>query len=77
MQKEIDNSVQRVNFEVKDSFKTNDRKYLLTFDDSSEEICDSKALVFNGTEGRHLGLSFIYNKQNLFHQSNHAREVEL
>ena len=47
------------------------------FDDSCEEICNSKALVYIATAGRHRGLSTIYIKHNLFHQSKLGRDVEL
>ena len=47
MQKEIENLefVQGVNFEFIDSLKNNGTKYVLIFDDSCEEICNSKALL--------------------------------
>ena len=47
MQNEIENLelVQGVNFEIIDSLKNNGTKYLLIFDDSCEEICNSKAFV--------------------------------
>ena len=47
------------------------------FDDSREEICNSKALVDIATGGENLELSNIYNKHNLFHQSTLGRDVEL
>ena len=79
MQKEIENLefVQGVNFEFIDSLKNNGTKYLLIFDDSCEEICNSKAFVDIATAGRHRGLSTIYIKHNLFHQSELGRDVEL
>ena len=79
MQKEIKNLefVQGVNFEFIDSLKNNGTKYLLIFDDSCEEICNSKAFVDIATAGRHRGLSTIYIKHNLFHQSKLGRDVEL
>ena len=79
MQKEIENLdfVQGVNFEFIDSLKNNGTKYLLIFDDSCEEICNSKAFVDIAIAGRHRGLSTIYIKHNLFHQSNLGRDVEL
>ena len=79
MQKEMENLefVQGVNFEFIDSLKNNGRKYLLIFDDSCEEICNSKAFVDIATAGRHRGLSTIYNKHNLFNQSKLGRDVEL
>ena len=69
--------VQGVNFEFIDSLKNNGTKYLLVFDDSCEEICNSKTFVDIATAGRHRGLSTIYLKHNLFHQSKLARDVEL
>ena len=79
MQKEIENLefVQGVNFEFIDSLKNNGTKYLLIFDDSCEEICNSKAFVDIATAGRHRGLSTIYIKHNLFHQSKLGTDVEL
>ena len=79
MQKEIGNFefVQVVNFEFIDLLKNNDTKYLLKFDDSREKICNSKAFVDIATAGRHRGLSTIYIKRNLFHQSKLGRDVEL
>ena len=79
MQKEIENRefVQGVNFEFIDSLKNNGTKYLLIIDDSCEEICNSKAFVDIATAGRHRGLSTIYIKHNLFHQSKLGRDVEL
>ena len=55
MQKEIENLefVQGVNFEFIDSLKNNGTKYLLIFDDSCEEVCNSKAFVDIATAGRH------------------------
>ena len=68
MQKEIENLefVQGVNFEFIDSLKNNGTKYLLLFDDSCEEICNSKAFVNIATAGRHRGLSTICIKHKLF-----------
>ena len=79
MQKEIENLefVQGVNFQFIDSFKNNGRKYLLIFDGSCEEICNSRAFVDIATAGRHRGLSTIYVEHNLFHQSELRRDVEL
>ena len=50
---------------------------MLIFDDSCEEICNSKAFVDIATTGRHRGLSTISIKHNLFHQSKLGRDVEL
>ena len=69
--------VQGVNFELIDSLKNNSTKYLLTFEVSCEEICNSKAFVDIATAGRNRGLSTIYIKHNLFHQSKLGRDVEL
>ena len=79
MQKEIENLefVQGVKFEIIDSLKNNGTIYLLFFDDSFGEICNSKAFVDIANAGRHRGLSTIYIKHNLFHQSKLGRDVEL
>ena len=79
MQKEIENAelVQGVNFELIDSLKNKGTKYLLFFDGSCVEICNSKAFVDIATAGRHWGLSTIYIKHNPFHQSELERDVEL
>ena len=70
MQKEIEilEFVRGVNLEFIDSLKNNGTKYLLIFDDSCEEICNSKAFVHIATAGRHRALSTIYIKHNFFHQ---------
>ena len=49
---------------------------MLIFDNSCEEICNSKALVHIATAGRHRGLSTIYLKHNFFHQSKLGIDVE-
>ena len=80
MQKEeIENLefVQGVSFEFIDSLKNNVTRYLLLFDDSCEENCNSKVFVDIATAGRHRGLSTIYIKHNLFHQSKLGRDVVL
>ena len=79
MQKEIENLefLQGVNFEFIDSLKNNGTKYLLIFDSSCEEICNSKAFVGIATAERHRGLSTINIKHDLFHQSKLGRDVEL
>ena len=69
--------VKSVNFEIIDSLKNNGTKYLLTFDDSCEEICKSKVFVYIATAERHLGLRTFYIKQNLFRQSILGRDLEL
>ena len=53
------------------------KKYLLTFDDSCEEISISKQFVNVATAARHRGLNTIYIKHNLFHQGKMGRNVEL
>ena len=65
------------NIEFIDSLKNNGTNYLLVFDDSCERICISMAFVDIATTGRHRGLSTIYIKHNLFHQSKLGRDVEL
>ena len=79
MQEEIESLefVRGVHFEFIDSLKNNGTKYLLVFDDSCEEICNSKAFVDIATAGRHRSLSKIYIKHNLFHQSKLGRDIEL
>ena len=79
MQKKIENLefVRGIDFEVFDSLKNNRTKYLLKLDNACEKICNSKAFVDIATAGRHWGLSTIYIKHNLFHQSKLGRDVEL
>ena len=79
MQKEIENLefVSGVCFEIIDSLKNNGTKYLLIFDDSCEEICNSKAFVDIATAGRQRDVSTIYKKHNLSHQSKLRRDVEV
>ena len=55
----------------------NGTKYILIFDDSCEEISSSKEFMKIATAGRHKGLSTVYIKHNLFHQSRLGREIEL
>ena len=66
MQKEFDNLefVQGVHFEIINSLKNNGTKYLLIFDDSFAEICNSKKFVELATAGRHRGFSTIYIKHS-------------
>ena len=79
LQIEIENLefVRGVNFEFIDSLKNNSTNYLSVFDDSCGKICNSKAFVDIATAGRHQGLSTIYIKHKLFHQSKLGRYVEL
>ncbi len=69
--------MQGVNFEFIDSLKNNGTKYKLKFDYSCKEICNLKAFVDIATARRHRGLSTIYIKHNLFHQSKLGRDVVL
>ena len=64
-------------FEFIDSLKNNGTKYLLIFDDSCEEICNSEEFVDIATAESIRGLSTIYIKHNLFHHSKLGRDVEL
>ena len=68
---------QCVNFEFMDSFENNDTTYFLIFDDSCEEICNSKAFVDIATAGRYRQLSTVYIRHNFFQQSKVGRDVEL
>ena len=79
MKKQIENLefVQGLNFEFIDSLKNNGTKYLSIFDNSCEEIRNSKAFVDIATAGRPRGLSTIHIKHNIFHQSKLGRDVEL
>ena len=79
MQKENENLefVQGANFEFNISLKNKGTKYLLLIDDSCEKICISKAVVDIATAGRPRGLTSIYIKYNVFHQSKLGRDVEL
>lgn len=79
MQKKFKNVqfIQGVDFDKIENLPNNGTKYLLIFDDSCEEISNSKQFVKIATAGRHRGLSTIYIKHNLFHQSKLGRDVEL
>ena len=79
LRKEVDNIefVQGVHFEFNNSLKKKGTKYLLIFDDSCAEICNSKEFVDIATADRHRGFSTINIKHNLFHQSKLGRDVEL
>ena len=79
MQKEIENLqfVRGVYFEFIDSLKNNVTKYFLISDNSCEKIFNSKAFVDIATAGRYWGLSNIYLKHNVFHQSKLGRDIEL
>ena len=79
LQREIEKRVfvKEVNFEFIDSLRNNGEKYLLLFDDSCKENCNSKAFIDIATAGSHRGLSTTYIKHNFFLQSELGREVEL
>ena len=65
------------NFEFINCLKNNGTKYLLSFDDSCAEFCNSKQSVDFSTVGRRRCFSNIINKHNLFHQSKLERDFEL
>ena len=65
--------VQGVDFELIQNLPNNGTKYLLIFDDSCKEIYSSKEFVKIANAGRHKGLSTVYIKHNLFHQSRLGR----
>ena len=79
MQKKNENLefVQRLNFEFRNSLKNKGSKYFLKFDNSCEQICNSKAFADIATAGWHRGLSTIYIKHKFFLQSKLGRDVEL
>ena len=79
MQKEIDNLefVEGVHFEFINCLKNNGTKYLLIFDDSCAENCNSKEFVDISSAGKHRGFSTINIKHNIFHQSKLGRDVDL
>ena len=79
MQKEIESLefVQGLHSEFLNSLKNIGTKYLLIFDDSCTENCNSKEFVDIAAAGRHRRFSTIYIKHNLFQQSKLGRDVEL
>ena len=79
MQEDIENLefVPAVNFEFIDLLENNGTRYLVIFDNSCEEISNSKAIFDIATAGRHRGLSTVYMKHNLFHQSKLGRDGEV
>ena len=79
MQKENDNLefVQCVHFEIIKPLKNNGTKYLLSFDDSYAEICNSTEFVDIATASRQRGFGTMYIKRNLFQQRKIERDVEL
>ena len=77
MQRKNFKVIQGVDFDLIENIPNKATKYLLIFDDSCEEISNSKQFVKDATAGRHRGLNTIYIKHNLFHQSKLGRDVEL
>ena len=79
MSKNIKNNhfIQGVGFEFIQSLPNNGIKHLLIFDHFWEQISSWKDFVENATAGRHKGLSTIYIKHHLFHQSRLRRDIEL
>ena len=69
--------IQGVDLELIENLPNKGTKYLLIFDDSCEEISNSKQFVKIATAGRHRGLNTKYIKHNLFHQSKLGRDVQL
>ena len=69
--------VQGVQIDFIDSLKNNGTKYLLIFEESCGEICNTKAIVDFATAGRHRGKSTYYVPHNLFHQREIRNDVEL
>ena len=49
---------QRVDFELIENLPNNGTKQLLVFDDSCEEISNSKQFVKVATAGRHMGTEY-------------------
>ena len=79
MLKDIENIefVQGVIFDFFDSLKNNGIKYLLVFDVSCQQICNSREFEKIAVARRHRGLSTIYIKHNIFHKSKLGRVIEL
>ena len=50
---------------------------LLIFDDSCEEIYDSKRFVKLATAGRHKNVHVIYVKHNIYHRSKYSKTIDL
>ena len=69
--------IQGVDFDLIEILPNNGTKYLLMFDDSCEEISNSKQFFKIATAGRPKGLNTIYIKHNLFQQSKLGRDAEL
>ena len=74
---EIVEFVQALHFEVFNSLKNTEIKFLLSFDDSCARFCNSKAIFGITIVNRHRGFSNIYIKHKLFHKSKLGRDVEI
>ena len=61
--------IQKIDFKLIENLPNNEKIYLLIFDDSCEEISNSKQFVKVATAGRHRSLNTFYIKHNFFHQS--------
>jgi hypothetical protein len=66
-----------VDFNLIKNLPSDGTNYLLIFDDSCEEICQSREFQSIATAGRHRKLNVIYIKHNLFHKSKLGRDIEL
>lgn len=79
MQHNIENIefIQCVDFDMINNLPNNGINYLLIFDDSCEEILNSKQFTKIATAGRHRGLNVLYIKHNLYHKSSVGRDAEL
>ena len=60
-----------------DSLRNKNTKRLLNFDDSCEEICNSRAFADFATAGKDPGVNTVYINHNLFQRSKIRRDVEL
>ena len=78
MLKEFENIeiVQGVNFNFIDSLENNGTKYLLIFDESCQDICNSREFERIAVAGSPRRLSTLYIKHNLFHKSKLGRDIE-
>ena len=70
-------TVHVVDFDLMKYLPNSGTNCLLIFDDSCEEVSNSKHFVQIATAGRHSCLNTIYIKYILFHQSYLGRDVEI
>ena len=77
MQRKKFKFVQGVDFHLIENLPNNGTKYMLIFDDSSEEISNSNQFVKTATAGRRRGLNTIYIKHNLFQQSKIGKRFKI